>query len=196
MEISEKYSQFWEVKARAQYEDGSLVGKSLPEPYFDSDFIELTYKMQLGAEMVGCRKCEVLRNEAAVPGKFLFDDKCSNFPEEIRWARAARKYKTRFVPEIVRTYVIGHDSLCVTPKGKKKSEKKIFNNLISALYSLNELDDIFKKYVFKRYVITILQLSYTSICLNKNLFGYVKSPINKILYLFFIPLALLIKIFR
>lgn len=196
LETSYDYDQFWEVKARAQYENGALVGKELPEPYFDSDFIELTYKMKLGAEMVGCRKCEVLCNDAAVPDKFLFDDKCSNFPEEIRWARAARMYKTRFVPDIVRTYVIGHDSLCVTPKGQKKSEKKIFNNLVSALYSLNELDDIFRKYVYKRYLISILQLSYTSICLRVRVSDFIKSPINKLLYLLSIPLALLIKVFR
>lgn len=64
--------------------------------------------------MDGCRKVEVLRNEVSVPDNFMFEDKCSNFPEGVRWTRAARKYKTRFVPNIVRTYTIGHDSLCVT----------------------------------------------------------------------------------
>lgn len=50
--------------------------------------------------MDGCRKVEVLRNEASVPDNFMFDDKCSNFPEGVRWTRTAHKYKTRFVPKV------------------------------------------------------------------------------------------------
>lgn len=119
LEASLDYDNFWEVRTRAQYENGKLVGQELPRPYFDSDYNEVTFKLKKGCEMIGCRKVEVLRNEAAVPDKFLFEDKCSNFPEGVRWTRAARKYKTRFVPDITRTYTIGHDSLCVTPMGGK-----------------------------------------------------------------------------
>lgn len=34
--------------------------------------------------MDGCRKVEVLRNEASVPDNFMFEDKSSNFPEGVR----------------------------------------------------------------------------------------------------------------
>ena len=117
LESQPNYDIYWEIRARAQYEDGRLVGEELPHPYFDSDYNEVNFKLKKGCEMDGCRKVEVLRNEAAVPDDFMFDEKCSNFPEGVRWTCAARKYKTRFVPDIVRTYVIGHDSLCVTPVG-------------------------------------------------------------------------------
>lgn len=33
--------------------------------------------------MDGCRKVEVLRNEVSVPDNFMFEDKCSNFPEGV-----------------------------------------------------------------------------------------------------------------
>lgn len=120
LEESTEYSSFWEVRARCQYENGMLVGEELPKPYFDSDYNEVTFRLKKGCEMVGCRKVEVLRNEASVPDKFLFEEKCSNFPEGVRWTNAARKYKTRFVPDVTRTYVVGHDSLCTTPSGGGK----------------------------------------------------------------------------
>lgn len=120
LEASSDYDNFWEVRTRARYENVKLVGQELPRPFFDSDYNDVNFKLKKGCEMIGCRKVEVLRNEAAVPGRFLFEDKCSNFPEGVRWTRAARKYKTRFVPDITSTYTIGHDSLCVTPVGGGK----------------------------------------------------------------------------
>ncbi len=35
--------------------------------------------------MDGCRKVEVLRNEASVPDNFMFEDKCSNSVIAISW---------------------------------------------------------------------------------------------------------------
>lgn len=37
---------FWEVRARAQYEDGKLVGDKLPHPYFDFDYNEVNFKLK------------------------------------------------------------------------------------------------------------------------------------------------------
>lgn len=170
LEKSSCYDAFWEVRSRSQYEDGRLVGLELPKPYFDSDYNEVTFKLHKGCEMVGCRKVEVLRNEAAVPDNFIFEEQCSNFPEGIRWSRAARKYKTRFVPDITCTYTIGHDSLCYTPKkGGRRSPKKNYNSLVDALYSLNEQGDLLKKYNYKQYLMTILQLAYSAIRVHKNI---------------------------
>lgn len=84
LELQPNYDIFWEVCARAQYEDGKLVGDKLPHPYFDSDYNEVNFKLKKGCEMDGCRKVEVLRNEASVPDNFMFEDKSSNFPEGVR----------------------------------------------------------------------------------------------------------------
>lgn len=182
LEIQSDYDDFWEVRARAQYEDGRLVGTELPKPYFDSDYNEVNFKLKKGCEMVGCRKVEVLQNEAAVPNKFLFEDKCSNFPEGVRWTIAARKYKTRFVPDVVRTYVIGHDSLCITPRGGgKRSSKKNYNSLVQALYTLNEQGDLMRKYSYRQYFMTILQLAYSAIRVNERVLSAVKRYTDKLL---------------
>ena len=196
LEKDSQYDLFWEVKSRCQYEDGTLVGLPLPKPYFDSDYIEIHYKLKKGAEMDGCRKVEVLRNEARVPDKFLFEEECSNYPEGLRWIKAARKYKTRFVPDITRTYVVGHDSLCVTPKGMKRSSKKNYNSLISALYGLNETRDILIKYCPMNYLFTVLQLSYSAQRANVRVLKYVNNNFDKfLLILFYIP-SFMIKLIR
>ena len=184
LEKSDYYDSYWEVRSRVQYENGVLVGKELPTPYFDSDYNIVTFKMRNACEMVGCRKVEVLRNEAAVPDDFLFEKECSNFPEGIRWTRAARKYKTRFIPEVTQTYIIGHDSLCVTPKGVKRTSKKNYNSLVSALYSLNEQGDLMRKYNFAQYLRNILILAYSSVRLKKNTLPFIERLYDKFLVAF------------
>ena len=68
------------------------------------------------------------------------------------------------------TYTIGHDSLCYTPKkGGRRSPKKNYNSLVDALYSLNEQGDLLKKYNYKQYLMTILQLAYSAIRVHKNI---------------------------
>ena len=49
-ESQPNYDIFWEVRARAQYEDGKLVGDKLPHPYFDSDYNEVNFKLEKGAK--------------------------------------------------------------------------------------------------------------------------------------------------
>lgn len=192
LERSPEYDSFWEVRARGQYENGMLVGEELPKPYFDSDYNEVTFKLKKGCEMGGCRKVEVLRNEASVPEKFIFEEECSNFPEGVRWTNAARKYKTRFVPDITRTYVIGHESLCTTPSGGAKSLKKKYNSLVYALYSLNKQGDLLKKYDFRLYSKTILLLAYSAIRVHKNILSEVEKKCDRILVaLAYIPGALI-----
>lgn len=194
LEDSADYDSFWEVRARAQYEDGRLVGEELPKPYFDSDYNEVTFKLHKGCEMGGCRKVEVLRKEAAVPSHFLFEEQCSNFPEGVRWSSAARKYKTRFVPDITRVYVVGHESLCHS--GGVRTPRRNFNSLVSALYCLNGQGDLMRKYTFRKYLITILQLAYSSIRVRKNILSNIRNTSDKILTILAYVPALLIYIIR
>lgn len=114
--------------------------------------------------MSSCRKVDVLRHEAAVPMEFYFDSEVSNFPDGIRWSRAARKYKTRFIPDITRIYNLTPDSL--TKSSKKRNKKRTYNTLVGSLYALKEQKDLmlkFKKFkLLKEYCIC----GYTSICLD------------------------------
>ena len=180
LENSKEYERFWEVRARSQYEDGSLVGEKLPEPYFDSDYIEVNYKLKKGAEMVGCRKLEILRTKAAVPDSFYFEDKCTNFAECLRWAKAARIYKTRFIPDVIRTYIVGHEGL----SSKDKSVgAKTYNGLVQSLYMINEFRDVLLIEGFRSYLFTLLHLAYSSIKTRESLLKLLNNRIDRILYL-------------
>lgn len=175
------YERYWEVRARAQYEDGRLVGPVLPQPYLDSDYNELTFQRKQGCEMVGCRKLEVLKKEATVPAHFYFEESCSNFPEGVRWSKAARIYKTRFVPDVVRTYVIGHDSLCYQRAKMPRTSRKNYNSLVNALYAINEQGDLLRRYDFVNYLKTILHLSYSSVRVKEHIVGYINRPLDRFL---------------
>lgn len=182
LEKSSDYDLFWEIRSRAQYENGKLLGQELPSPYFDSDYNEVTFKLKKGCEMASCRKVEVLRAEAAVPQNFLFEKECSNFPEGVRWSNAARKYKTRFIPNVTRTYIIAHDSL-LHSKQKKKSTRKLYNNLVYALYSLNEYGDLMLKYNFKSYIRAVLYLTYCTTRVYEPVFKYINRGLDRFLFI-------------
>lgn len=164
----EEYESFWEIRARCLDERGNLVGAKLPQYKFDSDFNELHYKYHyydIGryGEMQGCRKVSVLQQDiASVPSGFLFENKASNFPEGIRWSRVARKYKTRFVDEIVRVYIKEYSSL----SGSEKTKAKSYNRLILYLYRLNEQRDLIFKYKFQWYFRHLAIILYSVIDLK------------------------------
>lgn len=160
LEQSSKYDEFWEVRSRCKRNDGSLVGKVLPSAEYDSDYNTMSYKMKVYCEMVACRKIEVLRNEAAVPEKFPFMKDASNFAEVIRWSRAARKYKTRFVSDVTRIYNDTPESLSANAFNRcMQGDKRIIaNKMVEFYFVLLEQRDLLFQYDKKRYM--------------KNLLGY------------------------
>ncbi len=191
LERSPQYENFWEIRSRCSREDGTLVGKKLPLPYFDSDYNEISYVYKNYCEMDGCRKVEILRNEAAVPDKFLFQDQVSNFPENIRWSRAARVYKTRFVPDITRIYLTTENSLCASNNGSGRNMRKTYNTIVGAYYALKEQRDLMYKYDIKKYVMTIAVIVYNSFNIKQPTFHLMDKVNDKLLYvLFYLPLLL------
>ena len=171
LEKREDYSNFWEVKGRCADGAGSLVGKPLPMAVFDSDYNTVFFIMKHTYEMQGCRKVEVLRYEAAVPEHFIYDENCSNFPEGIRWSRAARFYKTRFIDEVLRIYNSDTTGrLCSKNSGAKRNARITYNTLVGSIYNLIENRDLLIQYNKIFYIKNLAILTYTSICLKKNPF--------------------------
>lgn len=189
LENSPEYDKFWEIRSRCSMSNGSLIGKELPLPYLDTDYNEMNYKYKNHCEMDGCRKVEVLRKEAAVPECFFLHENVSNFPEGIRWSRAARVYKTRFIPEVTRVWEDTPNSLSESNYGEKRSLRKTYNTLVGAYYTLREQRDLMYKYDIKKYVRLIMVLVYNSFCIRKSNFHIMETSLDKILYaLFYLPL--------
>lgn len=191
------YNDFWEVKGRAQYENGSMVGKPLPAKIFDSDYDEISFKYKNKAEMQGCRKTSVLKKEAKVPEDFIFKEYCSCLAESIRWSRAARIYRTRFFDEIVRVYYFDSKDQISTSNKNQRTLKRTYNNLIAAKYTLDERRDLMLKWDKISYLKTLAVILYTSIHLSKNPLkipshSYISD--NIIMILSYLPIWIVYKI--
>lgn len=190
IENSNLFHSIWEVRARCCYENGLLIGPHLSEPYLDISYNDLVYKSKCHAEMLACRKVDVLRNEASVPEHFLFEELCTNFPEGVRWSMAGNKYISRIVPDILRTYIVGHESLCNSIEGRR-SLKRNYNSLVSSLYSINNCGSIIRERNFFAYIKLIFLLAYSSVRVNESILKYVNGKLNKMLYcLFYLPAIL------
>lgn len=153
LEKQDNYDDFWEVRTRCKRPDGTLVGKELPSPWYDSNYNDVSYKEKAQCEMVGCRKNEILSTVAAVPDVFPYMEHASNFAEGIRWSRAARKYKTRFVPEITRTYIESSGGLCdgALSRCLAGDKRMIYNKLVAFYFTLLECSDLLLRYNKKAY---------------------------------------------
>lgn len=168
LEKQENYDDFWEVKTRCVRQNGKLVGRELPSDVFDSDFNTFSYILKMSCEMVGCRKVEVLRREAAVPELFPYMDNASNFDEQIRWSRAARKYKTRFVSDVTRVYMQTENSLCdnVLSRCLSGNKRIIANKMVEFHFALLERRDIMFKHNIKQYFKSIIGYSLLTTLTN------------------------------
>lgn len=197
LEKSNEYASFWEVKARVQDQFGKMVGTQLPRKIFDSTTGELIFKHKIKAEMQACRRTEVLQNEAKVPNYFMFKENCSNFPEGIRWLRAGKIYKSRYVDEIVRTYYSDAPDQLVKSNRNNRSIKRTYNHLIGAKYMIEENRQIMLQWDKRAYIFSITTLLYTSFSLSKNPFSILvnSSNLDKVMMLlFYTPIFLLYKI--
>jgi glycosyltransferase involved in cell wall biosynthesis len=92
---SEK-GRFSAVTALCRYENGKLVGNKFPRDILDSDTIEVTLKYKVTGDKWGFQRTDVLKQFPFVvgrDGKFV--------PESLTWYALSRKYKTRYINEIL-----------------------------------------------------------------------------------------------
>jgi glycosyltransferase involved in cell wall biosynthesis len=100
-------NSFSAVTVLSKDQEGRLVGTTFPQQIIDSDSLEIRYKYRVEGEKWGFHRTEVLKK---FPFPALAD--LSFVPEGIIWSKIARKFKTRFVNEILRVYY--QDSTGVT----------------------------------------------------------------------------------
>jgi len=92
-------SLFVGVTGLSMDQQGRLVGERYPQDILDSNAIEVKYRYHLKGEKWGFLKTEVLRKQ----GWPL--DKASEFvPEGVWWTQLAKRYKTRYINEMLRIY--------------------------------------------------------------------------------------------
>lgn len=191
LEESPDYESFWEVKARAVDETGNLVGIPLPSKIVDVHCNEFVFKNNFFFDLHGCRKNKVLREEAKVPDTFLFEQNCSNFKESIRWFRAGRKYKTRYVEEVTE-FVTTSSPDRLSNANKGRSKKMDYNTLVGSLYTLSESRSDMLKWRKILYFKTLAIVLYYGIVLRINVCNLKEPKIEGmdkfLMFLGFIPI--------
>ncbi len=194
LEQSPEYDNFWEVKARLINEKGLLIGEPLPKPIVDAHAHDFIFKYNFFADLDGCRKVDVLKKEAKVPESFLYEDYCNNFAECIRWFRAGRMYKTRYVQDITGCVVTtGNDRLSSSGDTLKTSSKLTYNRLVGGIYMLSENKIDMLRWNKVRYLKSIASLCYYCFILNINVFKIphkelYKFPNNLFIFLGYLPM--------
>lgn len=189
-----EYSKYWEVKCRCVNSNNQLLGLSLPQFIFDSDYNTLMYKYNFMHELQGCRKVEILSSIGNIPDEFIYEKYAVNFPEGIRWSRVARKYKTRFVDEIVRVFSDTPDSI----SRQQVSLSARYQTLIYWIYRLLEQRDLIFRYrpfwYFKHIAVIVycsknLRISLTDLQTPKN--EHFKLYDKVFMILAYIPVSIL-----
>jgi len=110
-EALEKFKFYWEsipensrskfsgVTGLCQYPNSKLVGQRFPFDPTDSDSREMFYRYKIKGEKWGFQKTDVMKQYAC---NDLF--KKNYIPASLVWFEIAKKYKTRYINEILRTY--------------------------------------------------------------------------------------------
>jgi len=96
--------RFSAVTALCQDHNGKLIGEPFPRDILDSDSIELAFKYKVRGEKWGFQRTEVLKQFPfpVVPGaKYI--------SEGAVWFALSRRFKTRFVNEMLRIYHVADD---------------------------------------------------------------------------------------
>jgi glycosyltransferase involved in cell wall biosynthesis len=91
--------KFSAVTVCCQDQHGRFLGQKFPRDILDSDSVEMYMKYRTGGEKWGFQRSDVLREFPfpKLPGERFV-------PESVVWLALSRKYKTRFVNEVLYTY--------------------------------------------------------------------------------------------
>jgi glycosyltransferase involved in cell wall biosynthesis len=98
----EDRDRFSAVTALCVDEHGNLIGDRFPDDPTDSDPVELRFRYKVHGEKWGFQRVDVMR-EFRLP---TIDGYTGYIPESLMWDAIGRRYKTRYVNEVLRVFAI------------------------------------------------------------------------------------------
>lgn len=181
--------EFSGVTALCADQHGKVVGDEFPQDVTDSDSLEITYRFKVRGEKWGFLRTEVLRR---YPFPVL-EKQCPYVPEGVIWAAIARRYKTRFVNEVLRIYW-SDGSPASDQLTRWQLSRRAYGHLLWDLSVMNEQIDWFRyaPLQFMRSAAGYVRYSYHT---GVGVFRQVKQLNNllaKALWLMMWPVGLLI----
>jgi glycosyltransferase involved in cell wall biosynthesis len=128
--------KFSAVTALCQYQDGRVAGDKFPRDILDSDTIEVTLRYKVSGDKWGFQRTDVLKQFP-----FAVGSEAKFVPESLTWYALSRKYKTRYVNEVLLTIFFdeasGEHLTSLNPRtmaGRLIFHSYMLNELISWLY--------------------------------------------------------------
>jgi glycosyltransferase involved in cell wall biosynthesis/SAM-dependent methyltransferase len=94
-------ARFSAVTALCVDQHGRLVGDRFPFDPTDSDSLEIRYRFKVRGEKWGFQRTDVLREFP-----FPVPESARHVPPSVVWSAIARRYKTRYVNEVLRIYYV------------------------------------------------------------------------------------------
>ena len=99
--------KFSAVSGLCQDQNGNLVGDKFPQDIMDTDTIELTFNYTIDGDKWGFQRTDTFK-------EFPFRESPTHNPrfncEGLTYLELSRKYKTRFVNEVLKTYYVDNGS--------------------------------------------------------------------------------------
>jgi glycosyltransferase involved in cell wall biosynthesis len=166
--------------------NGKIVGDLFPFNPTDSDSLEIRYRFKVKGEKWGFHRTDVLLN-------FLCGEEIikTNLPESVRWSKIAKKYKTRFVNEALRTYWTDQPSIT---RNSQNPRKVAIGAQINHLDILNDYTEWFR-FDPLSFLRSAVHYSRFSFHLGKKIsqqIANIKTSIGKILWLIALPVGYLV----
>ena len=128
------------VRARVQREDGSLLSApaplrgsraAAPERPFDCSTLDFRYKFGLAEENWTCYSVEALRSVDLFSEGYYLADRHRFFSEAVWQGRFARRWRCRYIPEVLRTYSTDAPSSLSRPAPSRQALlDKLINNCL------------------------------------------------------------------
>ena len=123
------------VTALCQDEEGHVIGDRFPADIVDASWLDVRFRNGVSGEKWGFQRTDVMRAHPfpEVAGM-------SYYPEDVIWDAIARRYKTRFVNEALRTYHTASSGLArnVDPARHAASSRE------GSLHNINHNADYFR----------------------------------------------------
>lgn len=166
--------------------NGQIVGDIFPFNPTDSDSLEIHYRFKVKGEKWGFHRTDVLRD--FVCGEELIR---TNLPEDVRWSKIAKKYKTRFVNEALRIYWTDQPSIV---RNSQHPRKNAIGAQLNHLDILNDYTEWFRfdPLSFLRSAVHYSRFSFHLGIKISQQISHVKTLIGKILWVIALPLGYLV----
>ena len=177
--------EFKSVTGRvANAETGELIGPKNKLKLIDCSSLEARFVRKMGYEKWGLSRTEVMREFQSpnIEGLHFY-------PENITYDAIGRKYKERFVEDVVRKYYLNSsDSIIKNKKGRSKENYYLW------LHNINDVFDYFL-YNPKIFLKSFVGLARDGVLSGRRI-PYIINQINtlpkRVLFVLFMPVGILL----